>query len=281
MATTKKTDVINAQVMADAVSAKIPAMIRFTPFAQIDTTLTGVAGDTITVPVWNYVGEAADFNAELGTDIVPKALTASSVPCTIKCAAQSISIYQTAVNASAGDPVGQAEIQLAKAVAGKVDSDVYAAALGSSLKHTDTTNKISYDGIVDAVAVLNEEEDTEKVMFVNPAQIADLRKTAGGFVDKSMYQNNIAVTGEIGMVAGVRIVPSNKVVKTGTTYKNPVIQLGSDNDSLPAVTIFMKKDAQLDHEWLPKAQRHDLTIAEYYGVALTNESKVVVAEFKA
>ena len=51
-------------------------------------------------------------------------------------------------------------------------------------------------------------------------------------------------------------------------------------DELPAVTILLKKNTQLDHEWLPKKQIHDLTAARYYGVALTNAAKVVLAKFK-
>jgi hypothetical protein len=51
-------------------------------------------------------------------------------------------------------------------------------------------------------------------------------------------------------------------------------------DELPAITIFLKKDIQLDHEYFPKKQRHDFTVSKYYGVALTNASKVIIAKFK-
>ena len=47
------------------------------------------------------------------------------------------------------------------------------------------------------------------------------------------------------------------------------------------VTIFMKADTTVDHEWFPKKQTHDITAAKYYGVALTNAAKVVLATFKA
>ena len=67
---------------------------------------------------------------------------------------------------------------------------------------------------------------------------------------------------------------------------NPIIKLEPDSseteyteDELPALTIFLKKDTQVDHEWFPKKQRHDITAAKYYGVALTNAAKVVIAQF--
>lgn len=50
MATTKLANLVDPQVMADMISAKLPKKIKFTPIARIDTTLTGRPGNTITVP---------------------------------------------------------------------------------------------------------------------------------------------------------------------------------------------------------------------------------------
>ena len=47
---TKLSDLIDPEVMADMVSARIPKKLRVAPFAKIDDTLAGVPGDTITVP---------------------------------------------------------------------------------------------------------------------------------------------------------------------------------------------------------------------------------------
>lgn len=78
------------------------------------------------------------------------------------------------------------------------------------------------------------------------------------------------------------------IAKASQYYVCPVIKLEPDSaeteyteDELPALTIFLKKDAQTDSEWLPKKQQHDITTAKYYGVALTNAAKVVLAKFKA
>ena len=57
---TKLENIINPQVMGDMINAKIEALCKLTPYAKVDTTLQGVAGDTKTVPVWNYIGDAAD-----------------------------------------------------------------------------------------------------------------------------------------------------------------------------------------------------------------------------
>lgn len=286
MATTMLTDIINPQVMGDMIEAKIPHMLKFTPFAKVDTSLVGVPGDTKTVPSWNFIGAAEDV-AE-GAEISTKKLTASSTTFTVKKAMQSVGITQESINSGLGDPVGQAETQLAKSIAVKVEADVLASALTGTQTYDGSGSVIKYAGIVDAVGVLNEEEITDKVMFVNPAQITTLRKDAD-FLSADKYQNGVMISGEIGMVAGVRIVPSNQIVKSEAgTYVCPLIKLepaSTDTEyaetELPAITIFMKKDTSVDHEWFPKKQTHDITAAKYYGVALTNAAKVVLATFKA
>ena len=285
MATTMLNDIINPQVMGDMIEAKIPHMLKFTPFAKVDTTLVGVPGDTKTVPSWNFIGAAEDLSED--GEVVPKKLTASTAEFRIKCAAQSVGISQKSINSGLGDPVGAAETQLAKSIAVKVDADVLTALMTAEQAYDGSAAIIKYAGIVDAVGVLNEEEITDKVLFVNPAQITALRKDSE-FMDKNKYGNDVMVSGEIGMIAGVRIVPSNQIVKNGSgNYVCPLVKLeASSNDTeyaeteLPAVTIFLKDDTQVDHEWFPKKQTHDITAAKYYGAALTNASKVVLATFK-
>lgn len=286
MATTMLNDIINPQVMGDMIEAKIPHMLKFTPFAKVDTTLVGVPGDTKTVPSWNFVGAAEDL-AE-GGEITPEKMTASTAEFTIKCAGKSIGITQKAINSGLGDPVGQGEAQLAKALAMKVDADVLAAAMTATLTYDGSASVIKYAGIVDAVGVLEEEEITDKVIFVNPAQVTALRKDTD-FTDKNKYGNDVMVSGEIGMIAGCRVVPTKQIVKDGSgNYVCPIVKLepaSADTEytemELPAITIFMKADTQVDHEWFPKKQVHDITAVKYYGVALTNATKVVKATFKA
>ena len=289
---TKLTDIINPQVMGDMISAKIPAMLKFTPFARVDRTLVGVPGDTKTVPSWNFVG-AAENLAEDG-ELQTAKLTASTTTFTIGCAGKSVGISQKSINSGLGDPVGQAETQLAKAIAVKIDNDVLAAAMTATQTAGTKTTAIGYGSIVDCVDVLAEEEITDKVLFINPAQVTTLRKDAD-FIDKTKYGNEVMVSGEIGMVCGVRIVPSKKIVAqdfsssdTTKVYKCPLIKLEPASaeteyteDELPALTIFMKQDVSVDHEWFPKKQQHDVTATEYYGVALTNAAKVVICTFKA
>lgn len=285
---TKLEDIINPEVMGNMIEAKISALCKITPYAKVDTTLEGVPGDTKTVPSWNYVGDAEDFSPEAGNEMETAKLTASSTTFTIKCAGKSIAIYQTAINSGLGDPIGQANAQLAKAIMGKVDNDIMDAAYTATTEVT-AAGQIGYKGIVDAVAKFEDEEDgIEKVMFIHPNQEATLLKDAD-FLSADKFTGGVAVNGAIGKIAGCWVKKSKKVKKDSTSnyWINPIIKLEPDSSEteyteteLPALTIFLKKNTQVDHEWFPKKQRHDITAAKYYGVALTNASKVVLAKFK-
>lgn len=329
MAVTKMSNMINPEVMGPMIEAKIDALLKLTPYAKVDRTLVGVPGDTKTVPSWNYIGDAEDV-AE-GAEVGLSTLTASSTTFTIKKAMKAVGITQEAVNSGLGNPIGQAEKQLAKAIAGKVDNDVLDAVYtGTNVYAASTLAAIAYAGIVDANAKFEDEEDgIEKVMFINPAQEATLLKDSD-FLSADKFTGGVAVNGSIGKIAGAWVKKSKKVrlvtyekdnsagtvditasnlaeyqakVDPATTlaagdkvkaiaagsqyYLCPIIKLEPDSpeteyteDELPAVTIFLKKDISVDTEWFPKKQQTDVTAAKYYGVALTNDSKVVLAKFK-
>ena len=284
MATTMMAQMINPEVMGDMINAKIEALAKLTPYAKVDTSLVGVPGDPKTVPSWNYIGDADDV-AE-GEEVGLTQMTASSATFTIKKAMKAVGITQEAINSGLGNPVGQAEHQLAKSIVGKVDNDVLEAALTGSVI-VDTGAVIGYEGIVSATTKFEDEEDgTEKVMFIHPKQEAQLLLD-NNFLSADKFTAGVAVTGAIGKIAGCWIKKSKKVKAKSGVYTCPIIKMEPDSpeteyteDELPALTIFLKKDVSVDHEWFPKKQQHDITAAKYYGVAKTNDAKIVVAKFK-
>ena len=284
MAVTMMNDMINPEVMGAMIEAKIEALAKLTPYAKVDTSLVGVPGDTKTVPSWNYIGDAEDV-AE-GAEVGLSQLTAASTTFTIKKAMKAVGITQEAVNSGLGNPIGQAETQLAKSIVGKVDNDVIEAAYTSTNTYDGTASVIGYAGIVGANAKFEDEEDgIDKIMFIHPNQEAQLL-VDHDFVSADKFEAGVAVRGSIGKIAGCWIKKSKKVKVDDGNYLNPVIKLEPDSpeteyteDELPALTIFLKKDTSIDTEWFPKKQQTDITACKYYGVALTNAAKVVIAKF--
>ena len=172
--------------------------------------------------------------------------------------------------------------------------------------------------------------NSDKVMFINPKQMATLRKDAD-FISADKYQAGVAVTGEIGKIANTRVVASRKVPSieyekdnsTGTIeivadttaetstkkhlatiqphcatalivgdkvkaaaaayYACPIVKLNEDSeteDDVPALTIYRKRNINVETERKPRNRSTEITADEFYVAALTNEAKVVLAKFK-
>lgn len=215
--TTKIADLINPEVMADMISAKIPNKIVVAPFAKVDTSLVGQPGDTITVPQYAYIGDAVDVAEGVAAETVK--LTASTTQVTVKKAMKAVELTDEAILSGYGNPVGEANNQLAKSIASKVDNDAMDALYNAQLFYDGSSTQIAYSGIVDAIDVFDEEVNTEKVMFVNPKQVTRLRKDSDfTSADKYGVGMNVIMTGEIGRIANTRIVPSKKVKEFSEWY---------------------------------------------------------------
>lgn len=331
-------NIVKPEVMADMISAKLPQKIKFAPLAHIDTTLSGIPGDSITVPKYAYIGDAEDVaeGVAMGTTV----LTASTTTVTIKKAGKAVEITDEAMLSGYGDPVGQATNQLAMAIASKIDNDCLDALYGAKLIYDGVSANIGYTPIVNADALFGDESDNAmgKVMFINPAQEKTLRLDPE-FIDKNKFGGEVMASGVIGKIAGVQVRKSKKVraveyekhnsgtftvtdektsedgshvklstiqgkclqadVKIGDKvnkvnkyYACPIVILSTEDpneapnadghaEEETAITIYMKRDVNLEADRDILKKTSVASVDEHYGVALSNESKVVLAKFKA
>ena len=287
MAVTKIEDLINPEVLAPMISAKIEKKIIVSKIAKVDTTLQGQAGNEVTVPQYKYIGDAEDI-AE-GVAMGTAKLETGSTSFTIKKAGKGVSITDEAMLSGYGDPVGESENQLAKAIANKVDNDVVEVITtegeaGVQLVYGDGTAQISYAGVVDAEDLFDEEVSSDKVLYVHPKQMTKLRKDAD-FLSADKYNGDVMVSGEVGKIGTCRVIRSKKVKldEGGNYYLNPIVKMTNDaetEEDAPAVTIYLKRDTQVERERKADAGITNIFTNKHYGVALTNTSKVVLAKFK-
>ena len=292
MALTKIEDLIVPEVMADMISAKVEAKVIISKIAKVDTTLQGQPGNEVTVPQYKYIGDAEDV-AE-GVAMGTAKLETGSTKFTIKKAGKGVSITDEAILSGYGDPVGEANKQLAMAIANKIDNDVVEVinkeyALGTAedgvqLIYDGSSAKISYAGVVDAEDYFDEETSSDKILYVHPKQMTQLRKDPD-FISADKYDGNVMTSGEVGKIGTCRVVRSKKVKlnSEGTAYLNPIVKLTNDaetEEDAPAVTIYLKRDTQVERERKADAGLTNIYTNKHYGVALTNTTKVVLAKFK-
>ena len=292
MAMTKIEDLIVPEVMADMISAKVEKKVIISKIAKVDTTLQGQPGNEVTVPQYKYIGDAEDV-AE-GVAMGTAKLETGSTKFTIKKAGKGVSITDEAILSGYGDPVGEANKQLALAIANKIDNDVvevinkeYAVGTaedGVQLIYDGSAKVISYAGVVDAEDLFDEETSSDKILYVHPKQMTQLRKDAD-FISADKYDGKVMISGEVGKIGTCRVVRSKKVKlnSEGTAYLNPIVKLTNDaetEEDAPAVTIYLKRDTQVERERKADAGLTNIYTNKHYGVALTNTTKVVLAKFK-
>lgn len=339
MALTKLENLVDPQVMADMVSAKLPKKIKFAPIARIDTTLVGTPGSTITVPKYAYIGDAEDVaeGVAMGTTV----LTASTTKATVKKAAKAVEISDESALSGYGDPIGQAVNQLVMSLGAKVDNDGYDALCCASLVYDGTGAVIGYKGIVEANSKFDDESDQSirKIMFIHPNQEATLLNDED-FKTKDKYPLDVVMNGTIGMIAGAQVVKSKKVklvkyekANSGGTitivadeaeenetslhldtakastlgelavgdklkavatpfYACPIVIVAAQDpnedqeadgaaEEESALTIYMKRNVEVEADRDILKKTTVISADEHYTVTLSNDSKVVLAKFKA
>lgn len=278
MAMTSINELVNPKVMADMISAKINNKIVVAPFAKVDDTLVGVAGDTIVVPQYSYIGDASDV-AE-GAEVETTTLVTTTTEATIKKAMKAVELSDEAVLSGYGNPIGETNNQLAAAIAAKVDNDAMEA-LQTATTVYEAGNTISYDGIIDAIDKFGEETNCQKVIFVHPSQLTQLRHDED-FISAEKYTGNVILSGEIGMIANTRVVPSKKVPLVKNQYVCPIVKIENDEqteDETPALTIYLKRDTNVEMERQTLRRVTDISVDKFYTVVLSNAGKVVLAKF--
>ena len=267
MSITKIANLVDPQVMADVIRDKLTDQIRFAPLAKVDTSFMGRPGDTITLPRYSYIGDA-DQVAE-GEAIPLALLEAGTVSVTVQKAGKGIKLTDEAVLGGYGDPVGEAASQLTMAIAAKVDNDCMTAlaGIGTAMTVDKSTEVLSGDIVADALVKFGEELGGQKVLFIAPQQLAQLRKDPG-YLNASELATQAMMSGTVGELWGCQLVVSNKIKATAGKYENYIVKP-------EALAIYLKRDVQLESDRDIERKLTVLTADQHYVAYLLDASKAI------
>jgi len=279
MSMTTLSNIINPQVMADMISAELPNALQVSKLYKVDRTLTGKAGNTITVPQWAYIGSADDL-AEGVEGTVTQMTASADKEYTVKKAVKNVELTDEALLSGYGDPKGEAVRQLKLAIADKVDNDgiallkgITSATEGAQFVSSDA-NALGYDVVCEALDLFSDEEQGgDKVLLVDAQGIKDLRKDTR-FVDK--YSDTgvaMMASGVVGRIAGCEVVISNKLnPASGKTHKAIVMKPN-------AITAFIKRDVTVETARNILAKTTTISADEHYVCAIEDMTKIAVIEY--
>jgi N4-gp56 family major capsid protein len=251
---------INPQVLADMIDTKLVNAMKFTPLCKVDNTLVGRPGDTVTLPCYAYIGDAADVD-ELGNIGIAE-LTATSQAVRVKKVGKGVTISDEAVLSGYGDPVGEIGNQLLTSIASKVDNDVLAALDNATLIHPVVT--VTPNEINNALVKFGEDFEGDKYLFVGAATYAVLRD-AKEWIPASEIAAGAVLRGVVGMIYGCYVAITNKITDTDTAY---IVKPG-------AVAIFMKRGTQVESDRNIVNKSTTFTADKHYTAYLYDSSKVI------
>ena len=244
---TKLNKLIDPEVIGAYLDVKLVDKIKLAPIVEVDRTLEGRPGSTLTLPKWGYIGDAADL-AE-GAALTYEDIAESTQEISVKKVAKGVSITDEAVLSGYGNPVEQIGQQLLVAVASKIEADMYDAVKKATTKKVVNSAAFAKEAIVDMRAQFGEDQEEAMYLFVNPAEFALLAKDP----DFVQIQNGAAIiSGTMGRLFGVDIVVANRVeagkpflMKAGAIAlimkRNVMVEADRD------ITTFSTKYAVSDH----------------------------------
>lgn len=207
-------DLFIPEVIAQEVEQKLIDKLATEQFTEVDTTLQGQAGDSVTLASYRYVGDAADV-AE-GTAIPVERLQAQTRKATIKKIGKGVPVTDEAVLSGYGDPLGEAASQLAVAIKSKLDNDTMEMLADSTRGVTanmtvgDGTKELDDELISKALVKFGEDIEGQMICPINPNQLEALRNN-NFYIPASEIAADIRVNGSLGAIHGVQFVIRNRV----------------------------------------------------------------------
>ena len=229
-------------------------------FMVIDRGLTENAGMKKVINVYDYSGTVEDVNMGEGNS-VSGAITFSPVEYEVGTAQQKFTYYDEQFMQ---DPkvVDFGLKGASTTMVNDMNTKFFAELAKATLEvEYPLDGVITYDTVVDGIATMEVEDESNLFLVIGTDLKADIRKDEDF---KGSQLGEILYTGQIGTISGLPVVVSN-LVPEGTGYIA----------SKEAVTLFVKKESEVEQERDADLRKNDVYMRNVNLVALTDATKVV------
>ncbi len=235
----------------DLLKTKINARSLMT----IDTSLTEAEGVTKTINVYTYTGKVEKL-ADGAKNTTRGSLAYVGTDYKVQ-RAQQVFDYSDSDYMKDSNVVDMSLEGANALMANEMTSDFYNECAKAALSHEVAT--FGYEGIVDAIAKLNIEDESKLFVVIPTAWKAEIRKDEDY---KNARMGEVVYGGQVGTIAGIPVIATNALEDEAYVM------------TAEAVKLFMKKDVEVEQDRDIETKVNTIVLATYYICALVNNNKI-------
>lgn len=208
--TTRLSDLLDPQVVADEIKLKLVDKIKLAQFATIDNTLVGRDGDELTYPFYPYIGDAVDV-AE-GADIPIAKMEQGTKTVRVSKIGKGVEYTDEALlSGNANNIASEAVRQITTSVASAIDNKFLAEMKANAILSANipSSGNIS-NAVIDGVSRFGEDMDETKALLIPSSLYARIAKS-NEWIPNTERGADIAISGSVGQIAGCQVVISDRL----------------------------------------------------------------------
>lgn len=226
----------------------------------VDNSLTENAGMTKTINTYTYTGEAEVLAVGVGNTTAKRGSIAyTGKDYTVNMVQQAFDYYDEDFMK---DPtiVDNMLLGATQVMTNKMASDFVTEAKKATLSQTFAKDgAIGYETIVDAISLLNIEDESQIFIVIPNTWKADLRKDADY---KTARMGEVIYNGQVGTICGIPVIATKALTDTALVMTKE------------AVKLFMKKDVEVEQDRDPDKRQNSVYLRTAYIVALVDATKI-------
>ena len=247
--------VFNNKVLEAKAKDLLTTSVNTRNLMTVDTSLTGTPGMTKTINVYTYTGTAEEVAAGAG-NTNRGTIAYQGTDYTVKMVQQAFD-YQDEDFMKDNTIVDSMLKGANQVMVNKMTADFIGECGKANINHT--ADAFGYDAVVDGIAKLNVEDESQLFIVIPNSWKAELRKDEDY---KSARMGEVIYNGQVGTVCGIPVIATKAL--TDEAYVM----------TTEAVKLFMKKDVEVEQERDADTRTNSVYLRTAYICALADATKI-------
>ena len=267
------------EIFADAINEKLGVSLKVGSLAFDATDMVGEirqSGDTVHFPIINRITDATELTD--GVEVTPERVSMQDNTAEIKEIGKGVRVLDREEIQIKGGAMDKMVVQLAEAMAKKIDLDLVAAMDADAVYKQATTgaDAVTKTELDSAIGLFGDQIDSDTfAAWVINSRLVSSFMNMDAFVSTTLTHttegNGIVRNGVIGYLYNVPVMVSNN-----GTYDDAKKECKTYLIKKDALAYVFQKDITVEEERLPKLRATDIVTTSLYAVKLLDASGVAI-----